>query len=315
MSAYVLRRTLQMIPVVIGVIVLLFLALYILPSDPAATLTGNRPVPEDFREALNERYGLDQPLPDQVGRYLSNLVRLDFGESVISRRPVRDILFERIPDSARLALAGFLFLAVLGIGSGVLSAARRGSAADTGVTLATVVLVSVPVFVLGALLQIFVALKTKDVLGLPVSGLRDGWRSYVLPGFTLAAVSTAYLSRVQRASLLETLDTDYVRAARARGLRRSRVLFRHAWRASLVPVVTYLAVDLGGFIGGAILTETVFNINGLGRTIAVAIEQGDNPVVLAVTTFIVLVYLVVNLIVDLSYAALDPRIRIEGKAS
>jgi ABC-type dipeptide/oligopeptide/nickel transport system permease component len=302
-----------MIPVIIGVVILLFLALYIVPSDPAQTLVGNRPVPEEFREALNERYALDRPLPEQIGRYLGNLVRLDFGESIISRRPVRDILFERAPESLRLAAAGLIFLVILGIGSGMLSAVKRDSVVDGIVTVGTIVAVSVPVFVMGALLQIFVALKTRDVLGLPVTGLDDGLRSYILPGITLAAVSTAYLARVQRASLLETLDTEYVRAARARGLRPRRVLFGHAWRASLVPVVTYLGVDLGGFMGGAILTETVFNINGLGRTIALAIQQGDNQVVLAVTTFIVLVYLAMNLLVDLSYAALDPRIRLTGR--
>ena len=315
MSAYVVRRLLQMIPVLLGVIVLLFLALYLVPSDPAQTLMGQRPVSAEFREALTERYGLDRPLPAQVGRFVSNMFRLDFGESVISGRPVRDIIFERVPVSARLALAGSVFLVVFGIGSGIVAAARRSSVLDSAVTLTSVVLVSIPVFVLGALLQIFVALKTKDVLGLPVTGLNDGLRSYVLPGFTLAAASIAYIGRVQRATLLDTLDADYVRTARAKGLSERRVLFRHAWRTSLIPVVTSLGIDIGALLGGAILTETVFNINGLGRTLALAIQQGDNQVVVGIASFVVLVYLTINLIVDMSYAALDPRIRLARRAA
>lgn len=304
-----------MLVVIVGVILLLFVALYLVPSDPAQTLVGQRPVPTEFREALAERYGLDEPLPTQIGRYLSNIVRLDFGESVISGRPIRDVIFERAPVSARLAGAGAVFLVVLGIGSGIVSAARRNSIVDGSVTLAAIVLVSIPVFVLGVLLQVFVALKTKSVLGLPVTGLDAGLKSYLLPGFTLAAASIAYVSRVQRATMVETLQADYVRTARSKGLRERRVLMHHAWRNSLIPVVTSLGIDIGAFLGGAILTETVFNINGLGRTLALAVTQGDNQVVIAIGTFTVFVYLAINLVIDLSYAVLDPRIRLGGRAA
>lgn len=310
MTAYIVRRLLQMIPVIVGAIALVFAAFYLVPSDPAQTLIGDRRVPPEFREALTERYALDEPVPVQIGRYLGNLSRLDFGESVITRRPVRDIIFERAPVSARLALAGAIFLVILGMGSGMISAARPRSMLDGAVSVGSVLLVSIPVFVLGMLLQIFVALKTRDWLGLPVTGLDAGFRSYILPGFTLAAASSAYLSRVQRTTLLETLDSDYVRTARAKGLGELTVLLRHGWRPSLIPVVTYLGVDVGTFVGGAILTETVFNINGLGRTLAVAIQQGDTPVVIGVTSFVIVVFLVINLLVDLSYGMLDPRVRL-----
>ncbi len=315
MTTYLVHRMLQMLVVIVGVILLLFVALYLVPSDPAQTLVGQRPVPTEFREALAERYGLDEPLPTQIGRYLSNIVRLDFGESVISGRPIRDVIFERAPVSARLAGAGAVFLVVLGIGSGIVSAARRNSIVDGSVTLAAIVLVSIPVFVLGVLLQVFVALKTKSVLGLPVTGLDAGLKSYLLPGFTLAAASIAYVSRVQRATMVETLQADYVRTARSKGLRERRVLMHHAWRNSLIPVVTSLGIDIGAFLGGAILTETVFNINGLGRTLALAVTQGDNQVVIAIGTFTVFVYLAINLVIDLSYAVLDPRIRLGGRAA
>jgi oligopeptide transport system permease protein len=175
------------------------------------------------------------------------------------------------------------------------------------VTLSAIVLVSIPVFVLGVLLQIM-ALKTKGTLGLPITGLTT-WKHYILPGFVVASVSMAYVARLQRTTLLETLETDYVRTARAKGLRERRVIFNHAWRNSIIPVVTYLGVDIGTLIGGAILTETVFNIPGLGRQLASSIQSKDNQVVLGISIFVVFVYLVANLIVDLLYAVIDPRIR------
>lgn len=311
MQRYIIRRLLQMIPVVLGIVALVYVALYIIPGDPVQSLVGERRVTPEFRRAIIDRYGLDKPLPVQIGRYLNNLVHLDFGESAVARRPVREIIFERVPVSFRLGLAGGFFLVIFGIGAGVVSAVKKYSLADAGVTLTAIVLVSIPVFVLGVLLQIFVALKLRHVLGLPISGLQNGLKSYILPGFTVASVSIAFVSRLQRTSLLETLEADYVRTARAKGLTERRVVFNHAWRNALIPVVTYLGVDIGTLIGGAILTETVFNINGLGRTIYLGIIQQDNQVVLGVSIFVVLVYLVINLMVDLMYAVIDPRIRYE----
>lgn len=305
-----MRRLLQFVPVVLGTITLLYVALYIIPGDPVQSLVGERPVTPEFRQAVIDKYGLDDPLPVQIGRYVKNLATLDFGESAANRRAVFEIIKERVPVTFRLSLAGAFFLVVLGIGTGVVSAVKKYSAADASVTLMAIILVSIPVFVLGLLLQIFVALKLKNVLGLPITGL-ETWKHYILPGFTLASVSMAYVSRLQRTALLETLEADYVRTARSKGLSERRVIFNHAWRNALIPVVTYLGVDIGTFLGGAVLTETVFNINGLGRTITLAITQQDNQVVLGVSTFIVLVYLVANLLVDLLYAVIDPRIRYE----
>ena len=309
MNRYVIRRLLQMIPVVIGTVILLFLALYVLPGDPVQALVGERATSEEFRQAVIDKYGLDDPLPVQIGRYLNNLVHLDFGESAVTRQPVWDVIKEKIPVSLRLAVAASFFLVILGIGTGVVSAVKKYSVADASVTLTAIVLVSIPVFVLGVFLQIF-ALKTKGVLGLPITGL-DTWKHYILPGFVVASVSMAYVSRLQRTTLLETLEADYVRTARAKGLTERRVIFNHAWRNSIIPVVTYLGVDIGTIMGGAILTENVFNIPGLGRQIAMSIRSKDNQVVLGISIFIVFVYLIANLIVDLMYAVIDPRIRYE----
>ena len=178
----------------------------------------------------------------------------------MTRQPVWDVIKEKIPVSFRLAIAASFFLVVLGLGTGIISAVKKYSVADASVTLTAILLVSIPVFVLGVFLQIF-ALKTKGVLGLPITGL-ETWKHYILPGFVVASVSMAYVSRLQRTTLLETLDADYVRTARAKGLTERRVIFNHAWRNSIIPVVTYLGVDIGTAMGGAILTENVFNIPG-----------------------------------------------------
>jgi ABC-type dipeptide/oligopeptide/nickel transport system permease component len=307
MNRYVIRRLLQMIPVVFGTVILLYLAMYVLPGDPVQALVGERATSEEFRNAVIEKYGLNDPLPVRIGRYLNNLVHFDFGESSVTRQPVWEIIKEKVPVSFRLAIAGSFFLIVLGLTTGMISAVKKYSMADASVTLSAIVLVSIPVFVLGVLLQIM-ALKTKGTLGLPITGLTT-WKHYILPGFVVASVSMAYVARLQRTTLLETLETDYVRTARAKGLRERRVIFNHAWRNSIIPVVTYLGVDIGTLIGGAILTETVFNIPGLGRQLASSIQSKDNQVVLGISIFVVFVYLVANLIVDLLYAVIDPRIR------
>lgn len=307
MNRYIARRLLQFIPVFIGALAFLFTALFILPGDPVQAQVGEGRVTPEFRRAYIEKHGLDDPLPVQFGRYVGRLATLDFGESANQNRPVWDVIKERVPVTARLAGAGAFFLILMGIGSGVISAVKRYTMADGVVTVMTTLLVSVPVFVLGVLLQV-VALKTEL---LPIAGLDDGLKSYILPGFVLASVSAAYLARLQRTALLETLNADYVRTARAKGLRERRVIFNHAWRNALIPVVTYLGLDLGTYLGGAILTETVFSINGIGSTLAQSVLNQDNQLVLGISSFIVIVYLVANLLVDIGYAALDPRIRYE----
>ena len=309
MNRYIARRLLQMIPVIIGTIALLYSALYILPGDPVTALVGERAVSEDFRRAVIERYGLEDPIPVQIGRYINNLAHLDFGTSASTRLPVWDLIKQKLPVTFRLSMAGMFFLVLLGITTGVISAVRKYTLSDSAVTLSAIILVSMPVFVLGVILQIFIALKLKTVLGLPVTGLDQGLKSYILPGFVLASVSMAYVSRLQRTTLLETLNADYVRTARAKGLPERRVIMNHAWRNALIPVVTYIGLNFGEFLGGAILTETVFNIPGIGRQLADSIRQHDNQVVLGISVFVVLVYLMINLAVDLFYAVLDPRIR------
>jgi oligopeptide transport system permease protein len=307
MGRYTIRRLLQVIPVFFGATFLIFAMVYAVPGDPIRALTGDRPPSESVQQELRERYHLDDPLPVQYGKYIAGVFRGDFGETFRGRQ-VSTILKEAFPVTIRLTLTAFAFEVVLGLLAGVLAGLRRGSFVDNLVLVATIAVVSIPIFVLGYTAQILLGLKFRL---LPISGIRDGWISYVLPGMVLGATSLAYIARLVRTSLVENLRADYVRTATAKGLSRQRVVGRHALRNSLIPVVTFLGVDLGNLMGGAIITEGIFNIPGVGGEVFQAVRAQENPVVVGIVTVLVLIFVLSNLIVDLLYAALDPRIRYE----
>jgi len=305
---YILRRLLQMIPVVIGATFLIYAMNFALPGDPVRALGGERPLPDEVQEQIRDRYNLDDPLLVQYGKYMGNVLQGDLGESLAVRRgsDVSDIIADTWPVTARLALVAFAFEIVIGIGAGVVAALRSGSFLDNLVRGSTILIVSVPIFVIGLVAQIVFGLR----LGvLPVAGTAQGWVSYILPGFVLAAISLAYLSRITRNSLMENLRADYVRTATAKGLSRRRVVGRHALRNSMIPVVTFLAFDLGTLLSGTIVTEGIFNLNGIGGIAFDAIRQQDGTVVVGIVTMFVLIFVVANLVVDILYAVLDPRIR------
>lgn len=324
MGRYVVRRLLQFVPVFLGATLLIFLFVYALPGDPIRALGGDRPLPANVAAALRDRYNLDDPLLVQYGKYLGVLpedvievtgespgfdgvLQGDLGES-FERRPVADIIRQRLPITARLALLAFLFQAVVGVGAGVAAALRRGSWLDQLVTLSTIAAISVPSLVLGYAAQLLLGVR----LGwFPINASDGTWGSLVLPALVLGTVPLAYISRLMRTSLLESLAADYVRTATAKGLRRRRVIGIHAMRNSMVPVVTYLGLLIGNLLAGAAITEQIFNVPGLGRQIVQSIGQREGFVVVGVVTFLVGVYLVASLVVDLLYALLDPRIRYE----
>lgn len=308
MGRYILRRLLQMVPVVIGATFLIYAMNFALPGDPVRALGGERPLPEEVQEQIRDRYNLDDPLLVQYGKYMGNVLQGDLGESLAVRRgtDVSDIIADTWPVTARLALVAFAFEIVIGIGAGVVAALRSGSFLDNLVRGSTILIVSVPIFVIGLVAQIVFGVR----LGvLPVAGTAQGWVSYILPGFVLAAVSLAYVSRITRNSLMENLRADYVRTATAKGLSRRRVVGRHALRNSMIPVVTFLAFDLGTLLSGTIVTEGIFNLNGIGGIAFDAIRQQDGTVVVGIVTMFVLIFVLANLIVDILYAVLDPRIR------
>jgi peptide/nickel transport system permease protein/oligopeptide transport system permease protein len=295
-----------MVPVLIGATFLIYVMVFAIPGDPVKALFGERSVSPGTIAVLRERYHLDDPLLVQYGKYLAGLLRGDFGESLNQQRPVLQIVAERFPVTLKLALFAFAFESVLGLTAGLLAGLRRGSFMDNLVLVSTTAAVSVPVFVLGYVSQLVLGVKFRL---LPVAGLSHGWQSYVLPGMVLGALSLAYVARLTRTSLVENLRADYVRTATAKGLPRRRVVGRHALRNSLIPVVTFLGTDLGSLMGGAIITEGVFNIPGVGLQVFQAVSTKDGTVVVGIVTLLVLIFIVSNLVVDLLYAVLDPRIR------
>ena len=307
MARYVARRLLLALPVLIGASFLIFAMVFALPGDPIRALAGDRPLAPAVQAALRDEYNLDDPLVVQYVKYLGALVQGDFGQS-FSGRPVSEIISQRLPVTVKLAVVALVFEAVFGLVAGILAGIRRGSFFDNLVLVSTTLIVSVPVFVLGFLAQYFFGLK----LGLfPIAGVSDGLQSYLLPGFVLAALSLAYIARLTRTSLVENLRNDYVRTARAKGLTPMSVVGKHTLRNSLIPVITFLGADFGVLLSGAIVTEGIFNLPGLGRAVFDAIRAQEGAVVVGIVTFFVLVYLVFNLVVDVLYAALDPRIRYE----
>jgi ABC-type dipeptide/oligopeptide/nickel transport system permease component len=309
-TRYIIRRLLQMVLVFFGATFLLFAALYLLPGDPTQALGSDRTLAPATVQAIRDRYHLDDPIYVQYVTYIKDIARGDLGTSIQLRRPVSQIMGDSIPWSIKLALSATAVEIILGIGSGVISAVKRYSFLDTLSTVSTSVLIAIPVFWLGLMLQILFGLKFRGTfLGLPISGVTDGWKSYVLPSITLASAVTAVTARLTRTTMLEVMRQDYVRTAAAKGLSRRSVVFKHALRNALIPVVTNIGLDFGTLIGGAILTETVFAWPGVGRQVYFAIIAHDNPVIIGSTIVFVFAFMIVNLIVDISYAVLDPRIR------
>ncbi|MDD5659453.1 MAG: ABC transporter permease [Actinomycetota bacterium] len=312
MFYYILKRILQIIPVIIGITILLFVLMYIIPEDPAKLILEKGATPQALQN-LREKMGIDKPVYVQYWRYVKQLAKGDLGTSYRYRRSVNSILADHYPNSIKLAFAAIIIESIIGIFAGIVSAVKKYSFLDVLVTVSTTILVCIPVYWLGMLLQIGFGLK----LGwLPMSGMGDGsLKYYILPALTLASVSTAFVARITRSTMLDVMTNDYIRTAYAKGLSNNSVIFKHALKNAMIPVVTYIGIDLGTLMGGAILTETIYAWPGVGRTIYLAILQRDAPVVIGGTIVLVLIFVVMNLIVDIVYAILDPRIRLEGGGS
>jgi oligopeptide transport system permease protein len=305
MGRYVARRLLLTIPVMFGATFLIFAMVYALPGDPIRALGGDRPLPPAVIAQLREDFNLNDPLFVQYFKYLADLVQFDFGTD-FRGRPVLDTIEQRLPVTAKLATVAILFEVLIGVTAGVLAGIRRNGFFDNLVLVSTTLVVSIPILVLGFLAQYVFGLK----LGwFPIAGIQEGWYSYILPGFVLAAGSVAYVARLTRTSMSENLRADYVRTARAKGLKPQTVVVRHTLRNSLIPVVTFIGADIGTLMGGAIVTEGIFNIPGLGRAVFDAIRAQEGAVVVGIVTLLVFFFIFFNLVVDVLYAVLDPRIR------
>jgi len=299
-----LKRLLGVVPVVFGVLLLTFLLVHLVPGDPVEVMLGESATSAD-RAQLRAELGLDKPLAVQFGSYLANLAQGDFGRSIHTHLPVAELLKARIPATARLALVAFVIAILIGLPLGIAAALRANHWPDKLATLLSLTLSAMPAFWLGPLLMLVFALW----LGLlPVSGMETPG-SIVLPALTLGFGLAAILTRMTRASLLEVLHEDFVRTARSKGLPERIVILRHAMRAALLPVVTVLGLQLGGLLAGAVITETVFGWEGLGRLLVESIEKRDYPVTQACVLVIALAYVFINLLTDLLYSRLDPRVR------
>jgi ABC-type dipeptide/oligopeptide/nickel transport system permease component len=316
MYRYILRRLLHAVPTILGISVLTFLMVHLSPGDPITVLVPDYASPEDIAR-LKAAYGLDKPLHIQYGIYLSNMLKGDWGTSIRTGRPVLEEIFTRFPYTVELTLVALTLAVVFGIAAGTFAAVSRGSMADYMTMLISMLWVAIPTFVLALLLQLVFANKQ----GMPAfafapSSGRGGeiftgawWKSIALPAFSLGARATAILARMTRSSVLDTLQQDYVRTARAKGLGEFRVVVRHALRNALIPVVTMLGLQLGGLLGGAFLTEIIFAWPGVGRLGVTAVFNRDIPLIQGTVLLVSVVFVGINLLVDLSYTFLDPKVK------
>ena len=308
MGRYVLRRLLQLIPVFFGTTFLIYYLVWAVPGDPFAGKCGERPCPESYVRLMTEKFNLDQPVLVQYGTYMKNLLQGDFGQT-FGGRQINDLIAAAYPNTIKLALVALTIEAVIGLTAGVLTGLRRNGFLDNLVLVSTLFFIALPIFVLGFLLQKWLGVDLGIVK--PTVSNPPSIGELILPGFVLGSASMAYIARLARTSIAENRRSDYVRTAIAKGLPMKRVVGVHLLRNSLIPVVTYLGTDLGALMGGAIVTEGIFNINGIGREVYRAIVTKEGATVVSIVVILVLVYLLSNLIVDLLYAALDPRIRYE----
>jgi peptide/nickel transport system permease protein/oligopeptide transport system permease protein len=304
MFNFIIKRLLAMIPVLIGISLLLFFMLRMLPGDPAQVLAGQMASPEEI-DTIRRQLGLDRPIYEQYLSYLSRLAHLDLGRSARTQNPVIEEVWARLPNTMLLAVAAISMACLFGIPAGVISAMRPYTWVDYLVTMASLFGISMPVFWLGIMLVVVFSVILK---WLPAGGT-GSWQHVVLPSVTLASFVVAFIARMTRSTMLETLQQDYTTTARSKGLRENTVVIKHALKNALIPIVTVVGLQFGLLLGGAVLTETVFAWPGIGRLIVDSILARDYPVIQGTILVFGLLYILVNLAVDLLYAVIDPRIR------
>ncbi len=305
MIRHVLHRFVLTLPAIWLVLTLVFLLIHIVPGDPVEQMLGEGAAPGQAVQ-LRHALGLDQPILTQYGHYLWQILHGDLGQSLKFQAPVRSVIFERYPATLQLAFLALVVCAAIAIPAGVISAAKRGHAPDRAISVLTLLGLAMPNFALGPLLMVLFSIK----LGwLPVSG-RGGALNYILPAATLGAALAAILTRMVRGAMLEELSADYVRTARAKGLSNFAVLTRHALRNALIPIITILGLQFGTLLAGTIVTETIFSWPGIGRLTVMAISSRDYPLLQGCILVIALSYVLVNLLTDVLYAYVDPRVRL-----
>lgn len=305
MSKYIVKRIIYFIPVLFGIVFLVYSIMYLAPGDPARMILGDK-VPQAQVDALREEMGLNKPFLVQFFTYLTNILHGDFGTSYQLGMPVTDIILKiRFPITLIMAVSSMLLAVIFSIPIGTLSAVKQYTVIDSITVVFALLLTSIPVFWLGLMLILLFSLK----LGwFPSSGF-DGVKSFVLPAITLALVNSAQIIRMTRSSMLEVLRQDFVRTARAKGASETRVIFKHALKDAIIPVLTVIGINFGIVLGGSAIAETVFGIPGMGIQMVTSIRQKDIPVVMGAVLFVAFTFSVVNLLIDILYTLFDPRIR------
>ena len=307
MTTYILRRVAQAIPVLLGITLFTFLMAHLTPGDPVYIFAGDRPITEERAAQIRHQYGLDKPLWVQYRDYMADLLRGDLGSGLHSKRPVWETIREAMWPTIQLTLAGLVVAVLFGVTLGILAAISHNTWLDTGAMVFALLGVSMPIFYLGLLLLFAFSF---NIHLFPATGT-GGWKHLVLPAIAVGFASSAYIARLVRSSMLEVLRQDFVVTARAKGLVERVVVARHALKNALIPVITFLGIQLAGLLTGAVVTETVFSRPGLGRVAVTAINNRDFPLIQGTVLITAVIYVLVNLIVDLSYAVIDPRIHYE----
>ncbi|WP_145152868.1 nickel ABC transporter permease [Paenibacillus xylanexedens] len=308
MFNYILKRLLQMIPTLIGVSLLSFVILQLVPGDPAELIAGMDASPEEV-QIIRERLGTDKPMYEQYVQYNLQLLKGDLGTSMRSDNPVLQEILERFPNTVILTLLATLVTIVIGLFTGVIAATKPGSARDHASMAFSLFGISMPVFWLGIILILVFAYY------IPIlpSGGSSEFKHFILPALVLGISSAAVLARLTRSSILEVINQDYIRTAKAKGVREWLIIYKHALKNAFVPIITVIGMEIGNLLGGAVLTETVFSMNGLGRYIIQSIQFRDYSAVQGSILFVAFIFVIINLLVDLCYAAVDPRIRYDRK--
>ena len=309
MAKFITRRLAHAVLVIVAATFLIYLGLFTL-GDPFAS-SGEKTVPPDIQEALREKFGMDQPFFAQYLTYLQNMLTFDFGVDFEQRRSVADMLATAVPATARLALFAIIIEVVIGLTAGIIAAVSQYTFRDVFITVITTLGIGIPVFVIGIGLRawlsgewIFPNVPRSFTVETP------WWKEVILPAFTLAILDAAFIARLMRGSMLEVLRADFIRTARAKGISERKVIGKHAFRNSIIPVITYTGVSLGVLLGGALITETIFEYQGLGYLLVRAISQHNNPIIVPIVVFAVLTFVLLSTLVDILYAYLDPRIRL-----
>ncbi|MGH2617162.1 MAG: ABC transporter permease [Thermomicrobiales bacterium] len=313
MTAYILRRLVMLVPVMLVVGVVVFALVHLTPGDPAAVILGDRANPEDIAR-LRTQLGLNDPLPVQFVRWFGNMLRFDFGESIFLGEPVTQALLNRVQPTLLLTLYALTFQIVIGVPAGVLAAVRYNSPLDRVFTVLAISGSAIPTFFLGIVLILIFAVRLRWLPSggyvPPDEGFIEHGKSMVLPAFALGFSAAGLLARLVRSSMLDVLREDYVRTAWAKGLPEQWIIVRHALRNALIPALTIIGISVGALLGGAVVTETVFTIPGMGRLVVQSIARRDYPVIQGAIVAIALTYVLVNLVVDVLYVYIDPRVRL-----